>query len=231
MAGTIPSARPPTRHDARPAFAAPVRAQSAPRARPEPPVTARMEPPGTTRPEPPGTALPPHPDPYAHPASRAELYAAAATDGQVASRLVEYETALETERRRASQAIAACHASQRRASESEERLRMTQSQLYLVHTQRGSLAASLDESLRNLGQAHSELHGHRLRQLGQPAINARSGALRGGGFGGFGAGVSAGLAGTLQPGSWGLLQELHQLHLKLHDGKGPLMGAPPPTAP
>ena len=105
---------------------------------------------------------------------------------------------------------------------------MTQSQLYLVHTQRGSLAASLDESLRNLGQAHSELHGHRLRQLGQPAINARTGALRGGGFG---AGVSAGLAGTLQPGSWGLLQELHQLHLKLHDGKGPLMGAQPPTAP
>ena len=63
------------------------------------------------------------------------------------------------------------------------------------------------------------------------AFNARTGALRGGGFGGFGAGVSAGLAGTLQPGSWGLLQELHQLHLKLHDGKGPLMGAPPPTAP
>jgi hypothetical protein len=105
MAGTGPTARPPpARHDARPAFAAPVRAQSAPRARPEPP--------GTARPEPPGTALPPHPDPYAHPASRAELYAAAATDGQVASRLVEYETALEAERRRASQAIAACHASQ-----------------------------------------------------------------------------------------------------------------------
>jgi hypothetical protein len=105
MAGTMPTARPPpARHDARPAFAAPARAQSAPRARPEPP--------GTARPEPPGTALPPHPDPYAHPISRAELYAAAATDGQVASRLVEYETALESERRRASQAIAACHASQ-----------------------------------------------------------------------------------------------------------------------
>jgi hypothetical protein len=113
MAGTVPTARPPpARHDARPAFAAPARAQSAPRARPEPPGTARSEPPGTARPEPPGTALPPHHDPYAHPASRAELYAAAATDGQVASRLVEYETALEAERRRASQAIAACHASQ-----------------------------------------------------------------------------------------------------------------------
>ena len=27
--------------------------------------------------------------------------------------------------------------------------------------------------------------------------------------------------------SWGLLQDLHQLHLKLHDVKPPLLGSPP----
>ena len=89
----------------------------------------------------------------------AELYAAAASDGQLAARVMQYETALDSERRKAHQAIAACHASQvrghlppispdpstpdlaachasqRRATESEEKLRLMQSQLYVVSSQ------------------------------------------------------------------------------------------------
>lgn len=93
----------------------------------------------------------------------------------------------------------------------------------MVSSQRGSLAASLDESLRNLGVAQSELNGHRLRQAGQGARASPLGPALGD------SGLPA--LSPLQPGSWGLLQELHQLHLKLHDGKGPLVGAPPPTVP
>lgn len=139
-----------------------------------------------------------------------ELYATAAQDGgaaSVAMRLVEYETALDQQRRRTAQALSACQAFEHRAKQSESKLQLLQNQLSVVSGQRGNLAVSLDASLRQLGSAHKELHDHRMRHHGRPQSF------------------------DSQPGSWGLLQDLHQLHLKLHDGRSPALGGPPSTVP
>ena len=124
-------------------------------------------------------------------------------------RLVQYEMSLERERKQAQQALAACHASEQRAKDAEARAKLLETQLSVVFTQRSSLAVSLDQSLRQLGTAHEELHSHRMRMSGKL--------------------LPTGL--EKQPGSWGLLQDLHQLHLKLHDGTPPAVGAPPSTVP
>ena len=63
------------------------------------------------------------------------------------------------------------------------------------------LASSLDASLRQLGNSYNQNH----KPKGPPFDPS--------------------------PGSWGLLQDLHQLHLKLHDVKPPLLGSPPRVAP
>ena len=57
-------------------------------------------------------------------------------------------------------------------------------------------------ALRLVQWGQAELQGHRVRQVGRPLS-----------------------ASEVQPGWWGLLKELQQLHLKLHDGKVPS----PPT--
>ena len=138
----------------------------------------------------------------------AELYAAAAQDGgaaQVALRLVQYETALGAERRRAHQALAACRSSETRAKQAEAMVGTLSSQMRVVSVQKGQLAVSLDASLRQLGSAHSELHTHKAMQRSGGAVGAFE----------------------VQPSSWSLLHDLHQLHLKLHDAKPPKLGSPP----
>ena len=135
----------------------------------------------------------------------AELYAAVASDGgqaQVALRLVQYETALEHERKRTAQALSACKSSEHRAREAEAIARNLHERFRLVSAQRGQLAASLDASLRQLGKTYTDQHKNteRPRPTGPFQV---------------------------QPGSWGLLQDLHQLHLKLHDVKAPILGSPP----
>ena len=90
-------------------------------------------------------------------ARAAELYAAAASDGgqaTVALRLVQYETALAAERKRAAHALSACAASEKRATHAEATCRALAEQMRALRSQRGHLAGQLDTSLRELGNAH-----------------------------------------------------------------------------
>lgn len=123
-------------------------------------------------------------------------------DAQVAVRLVQYETALEAERKRTSSALAAVFATEQRAQRAEAMCRDLSGRMHVVSAQRGQLAHSLDASLRQLGSERAE-HAQTTRKA--PF--------------------------DVAPGSWGLLQDLHQLHLKLHDVKVPVLGSPPKAPP
>ena len=108
---------------------------------------------------------------------------------------------MEAERKRTSQAMQSLHQYEVKARNAEAMCRNLSQRMQVVSAQRGQLASSLDASLRQLGNSYNQNH----KPKGPPFDPS--------------------------PGSWGLLQELHQLHLKLHDVKPPLLGSPPRVAP